>query len=76
MATRQKKIKVVVDGQKVQISGNTAGLDVHVTVISSPAHVSQNTMDKPWTEHWWAQAAMGIAATIFAAGLIYWLGWN
>jgi hypothetical protein len=68
---------IKVDGQAVTVSGNTAGVDIVVSVASpAPAITTHNTINKRWFERPIGIVCIGLSVSIAAGGIIYALGWN
>lgn len=70
------KIKVVVDGDRVVVSGNTADVHIDVQVVAQRVAVTNNAFSKRWHETWWGISLLGVTVTVASGGFIYWIGWT
>lgn len=70
------RIKVVFDGERVAIRGNTADVHVEVEVVAPRVPVVSNIIKKPWYERWWGILLLTVAAGLAVAGWVYLFGWT
>lgn len=63
------RIKVIVDGDKVSIRGNTADVHVDVEVVGQRPIIANNTITEPWWKRWGKEITIGVITGLIVLAL-------